>query len=101
MDTSTALFAAILFPTAATFANMIFARAADFRDAVTFFAALATFACVVQVLANVGSSQSATYVLFDVFPNVPIAFNVEPLGLMFALIASVACWIPARRAAGE
>ena len=88
MDTTTALFAAILLPTFAMVANMVLARASDFRDAVTFAAALATFACVVQVLANEGSATTPAVELVEVFAGVSIAFNVEPLGLMFALIAS-------------
>lgn len=92
METTTAIFAAILIPTAAMFANMVFARSANLRDSLTLGAAMATFACVLQILSNVGSGTSETTVLFDVFPGVAIAFNVEPLGLMFALIAS-GLWI--------
>ena len=82
----------MVLPTLAMFANLIFAKQANLRDTITFVAALLTFACVVAIAAKVGNTTTPQIVLFEVFANVPIAFNVEPLGLLFALVAS-GLWI--------
>ncbi len=92
MDLSTLIFATLILPTLAMFTNLIFAKQANLRDTITFAAALATFAAVVAIAAQVGNATTEQIVLFEVFPNVPIAFNVEPLGLLFALVAS-GLWI--------
>jgi len=44
------------------------------------------------ILSNVGNGTTEVLTLFEVLPGLSIAFNVEPLGLMFALIAS-GLWI--------
>lgn len=88
MDVSQLILTSILIPTAAMFANMLLARHANLRDGVTFVAAIATFATVLTILAEQGSATSATYTLLEVLPGISLSFNVEPLGLMFALIAS-------------
>ena len=88
IDTSAAIFAAIVLPTAAIIGNLLLARSANQRDGLTFALAVLTFLSVLQVLVNVGNGTSATATLFEIVPGVAIAFQVEPLGLMFALIAS-------------
>lgn len=92
MELSTLIFASMLLPTLAMFTNLIFAKQANLRDSITFAAALATFAVVVCIALKVGNVTTPKHVLFEVFPNVPIAFNVEPLGLLFGLVAS-GLWI--------
>jgi multicomponent Na+:H+ antiporter subunit D len=92
MELSSLIFASLILPTLATFTNLIFAKQANLRDTITFAAALLTFASVVAIALQVGNATTEQIVLFEVFPNVPIAFNVEPLGLLFALVAS-GLWI--------
>jgi multicomponent Na+:H+ antiporter subunit D len=92
MDTFTAILLSMLAPTAAVFGNMILARQANLRDSFTLACSVLTFVFVLVILSNVGSGTSETYSLVQVFPGVDLAFNVEPLGLMFALIAS-GLWI--------
>lgn len=92
MEISTLIFASLTLPTLAMFTNLIFAKQANLRDTITFIAALLTFACVVAIAAKVGNTTTPQIVLLEVFANVPIAFNVEPLGLLFALVAS-GLWI--------
>ncbi len=92
MELSTLIFASLILPTLAMFTNLIFAKQANLRDTITFAAALATFAAVVAIALQVGNATTPQIVLFEVFPNVPVAFNVEPLGLLFALVAS-GLWI--------
>ncbi|WGI23345.1 proton-conducting transporter membrane subunit [Amylibacter sp. IMCC11727] len=92
MELSTLIFASLILPTLAMFTNLIFAKQANLRDTITFAAALATFAAVVAIALQVGNATTPQIALFEVFPNVPVAFNVEPLGLLFALVAS-GLWI--------
>ena len=92
MDTNTLIFLSILIPAAATAGNMAFRNAADLRDGFTFVCAVLTFVCVVSILSNVGNATTQEVSLFEVFPGLDIAFNVEPLGLLFALVAS-GLWI--------
>ncbi|PCH96549.1 MAG: cation:proton antiporter [Rhodobacteraceae bacterium] len=92
MDTSVALFLTMLIPLVAMAGNMVWARQENLRDGLTFICAVLTFSMVLVILDNVGSGTSETYALFEVVSGLSLAFNVEPLGLMFALIAS-GLWI--------
>ncbi|HBQ36300.1 MAG TPA: cation:proton antiporter [Rhodobacteraceae bacterium] len=92
MDTNTAILLTMIIPAAAAAGNLLLRNHANLRDWMTLSAAVATFSCVLVILSNVGSSTTTAYELFEVFPGLSIAFNVEPLGLMFAIIAS-GLWI--------
>lgn len=60
----------------------------NLRDGITFLCALASFACVVLVLYKNGGTPTQPIVLWAMLPGLELAFNIEPLGLLFALIAS-------------
>lgn len=92
MATVTAIYLAMLIPTFAAVTNMVLRNVPNLRDGVTLAAAVATFACVLQVLANEGNTTTQAVALWQVMPGLDLAFHVEPLGLMFALIAS-GLWI--------
>ncbi|MEY8828010.1 proton-conducting transporter membrane subunit [Sedimentitalea sp. XS_ASV28] len=92
MDTNTAILASMLIPALAAIANLVLREAPNLRDGTTFVAALLTFGCVLNILYNVGNGTTEPMVLLTVMPGLELAFNVEPLGLMFALIAS-GLWI--------
>jgi len=92
METSTAIALTILIPMGAMFTNLIFRGSPNLRDGLTLTAAVLTFLCVLRILTNEGNGTSETYTLFTVLPGLDLAFNVEPLGLMFAIIAS-GLWI--------
>lgn len=92
MDTNTLIFLSMLLPVLAMFGNMGFHNKPDLRDGFTFICAVLTFTSVVAILSNVGNGTTAEVSLFEVFPGLDIAFNVEPLGLLFALVAS-GLWI--------
>ncbi|PIB25987.1 cation:proton antiporter [Amylibacter kogurei] len=91
-DTTTAIILAMLIPLAAMAGNMAFKNMPNLRDGFTFLCAVLTFGAVLVVLANEGNSVTSEFSLIEVFPGIDIAFNVEPLGLMFAIIAS-GLWI--------
>ncbi len=88
MESYLSVWLAMLLPIAATLGNMVLAKSENPRDGFTLICAIGTFASVLWVLSEVGNGTSATHALFELLPGLPIALNVEPLGLMFALIAS-------------
>ena len=92
METTTALLLTMLIPTLAMLANIVLRDNPNQRDAVTLAAAIGTFAAVLTILYNEGNGSTETFVLFEVISGLKIAFAVEPLGLLFALLAS-GLWI--------
>lgn len=61
----------------------------NLREAMTGLASLATFGCVAAVAAEVGAGETPTWVPIEqMLPGVPLAFEVEPLGLLYALVAA-------------
>ncbi|MDQ2092169.1 proton-conducting transporter transmembrane domain-containing protein [Marimonas arenosa] len=92
MDTWTAIALSMLIPTAAMVLNLLLRDRPNLRDGMTLAAAVLTFLCVLVVLGNEGSGTTEKMVLSEVMPGIELAFHVEPLGLMFALIAS-GLWI--------
>ncbi|MDA9248340.1 monovalent cation/H+ antiporter subunit D family protein [Amylibacter sp.] len=92
IDTITLIYCAMLFPVLAMAGNMAFSGAKNVRDTFTLLCAILTFFSVVMILYNVGNNVTEPVSLFNVFPGIDIAFNVEPLGLLFAIIAS-GLWI--------
>ena len=92
MDTNTAILMSMIIPALAAVGNLVLRRQDNLRDGMTLIAALATFGCVLTILTNEGNGTTAPMVLWSVMPGLDLAFNVEPLGLMFAIIAS-GLWI--------
>lgn len=67
-------------------------RSPNVREAWTFGAALAMFAVTAAMLPAVLAGQRLEYTLVQVVPAVSIAFRVDALGLLFALVSS-SLWI--------
>jgi len=64
----------------------------NLREGVTLTTAVILFATVLQLLDPVLAGQRPELVLFGFLPGLAIAFKVEPLGMLFGLIAS-GLWI--------
>ncbi len=79
-------------PLGAAVMNPLMRRHADLRDTITLLAAIATFATVLGILAQTGNATSPSMRALTVMPGLDLAFAVEPLGLMFAILAS-GLWI--------
>ncbi len=92
METNTAILLSMLIPAGATLSNIVLHNRANLRDTVTLIAAIATFLAVLTILINEGNGTTAPLVLFEVLPGLDLAFSVEPLGLLFAIVAS-GLWI--------
>lgn len=64
----------------------------NLRESATMLTAIALFYCVVQLLMHFLQGEEIKASLVKILPGIDIAFSVEPLGLIFALIASF-LWI--------
>ncbi|WP_041795826.1 proton-conducting transporter membrane subunit [Pararhodospirillum photometricum] len=73
---------------------VLLARRPLVRDVVLLFIAVATFLQVVPLVTPVLAGGRPAFTLLEVLPGVPLALEVEPLGLIFALLAS-GLWIVA------
>ena len=67
-------------------------RAPNLREAVTLATALLLLACVLALLPAVLAGERPAAALFEMLPGLVIALQVEPLGMLFALVAS-GLWI--------
>lgn len=92
MDTNTAILASMATPLLAVVTNILWRERPNLRDGATLTAAVVTFLCVLNILYNEGNGTTEPMVLFSVMPGLDLAFNVEPLGLLFAIVAS-GLWI--------
>ena len=63
------------------------------RDGLTTVVSLVTLGFVLQLLPRVLEGARPRLELWEPFPGLPIAFEVEPLGMLFALVAAV-LWVP-------
>jgi multicomponent Na+:H+ antiporter subunit D len=84
--------AALLVPLAGALLIAGCHRWPDVREAVTLMTSAILLACVGALLAPVLAGVRPQLSLFEVLPGLPLAFEVEPLGMLFALIAS-GLWI--------
>jgi len=69
-----------------------FRKKPNVREGWTFVAAITKFAIVVSMLPVVLDNKEIVYNLVEILPGVGIAFRVDSLGLLFALVAS-SLWI--------
>jgi len=88
LETNTAILLTMLIPAGSVVTNLVFRHNPNVRDGLTMAASVATFLSVLQILSNVGNATTEPLVLFEVLPGLDLAFNVEPLGLLFAIVAS-------------
>jgi len=71
---------------------LILSRRANIRESWTFAAAVAKFLIVLSMLPAVLNGQQLVFTIAEVAPGVAIAFRVDSLGMLFALVAS-SLWI--------
>ncbi|MDP2170708.1 MAG: proton-conducting transporter membrane subunit [Rhodocyclaceae bacterium] len=84
--------AALVLPLLGALGIALAGKLPNLREGITLATAAALFACVVQLLDPVLAGVRPELVLLEPLPGLPIAFRVEPLGMLFALIAS-GLWI--------
>jgi len=92
MSPATTLLVAIAIPAAASVLIALAGRKPNLREAVTLCAALAMFVAVASLVPGVlGGGRPATGA-WSVLPGVELRLALEPLGMLFALVASF-LWI--------
>lgn len=92
MSYETAVALALLIPAVGAILIWMSARRPNQREAVTMVTATALFADVLYILAGLTDGVQPSLELMAVMPGLDLAFSVEPLGMLFALIASF-LWI--------
>jgi len=92
MTVKLALVLALAIPAAAALAVALLRRWPNIREAATLTAGVLLLADVLYLAREIGGGGAADVELIEVFPGLPLAFSLEPLGLLFALIAS-GLWI--------
>jgi multicomponent Na+:H+ antiporter subunit D len=92
MSHSTTIIASLLVPLIGMLGLVLVGRWPNIREAVTLVTATCLFLLVASLWEPVMAGLRPSVTLFEVLPGLNIAFEVEPLGLIFALIASF-LWI--------
>ena len=84
--------AIVIAPLLGAVAIVAFGKSPNLREFATLITALATFSMVLQLLPNILNGNSPEFTFAEPLPNLKLAFKLEPLGMLFALIASF-LWI--------
>lgn len=87
-----AILIALLVPVLGAIGIALAHRWPNLREGITLTTAAALLACVLTILPAVLAGARPTANLFSVLPGLDIAFEVEPLGMLFSLVAS-GLWI--------
>lgn len=64
-------------------------RSPNLRETLSFVAAGIALVCVLLLVPEVYAGGRPEIVLFEILPGVALAFRLEPLGMLFALVAAV------------
>ncbi|ADM08718.1 putative NADH-ubiquinone oxidoreductase subunit [Parvularcula bermudensis HTCC2503] len=79
---------ALFLPLISFFGILLADRAPNLRETVILGFAAVTFLFVLNVAGAVGQGARPTVTLFEILPGLSLSFQAEPLGAMFAVIAS-------------
>ena len=92
MSMETALLATLVLPLVGMVLIWLTGTSPNLREGVTLVTAVALFAIVLALLDAVMAGEAPELTLLEVMPGLEIAFKIEPLGMLFACIAS-GLWI--------
>ncbi|MEC9077808.1 MAG: monovalent cation/H+ antiporter subunit D family protein [Pseudomonadota bacterium] len=92
MTPSTAIAFAIGVPLLGTLLILLHKRYPNIREAITLGTAATLFLIVLSILPEVLAGERPELTFIEFLPGISIAFEVEPLGMLFAMIAS-GLWI--------
>jgi len=82
----------VILPALATLAIVATGNKPNLREAMTISFGLMLFYCVINLYQAVTIGESITAFWWELLPGLALSFSVEPLGMLFALIASF-LWI--------
>ena len=92
MNGETLILIAVFLPLAGALLIRLAGTSPNLREGVTLTIAVLLFATVLQLLPAVQAGERPAAILQEILPGIAIAFEVEPLGMIFGLIAS-GLWI--------
>ncbi|MGI9333101.1 MAG: monovalent cation/H+ antiporter subunit D family protein [Gammaproteobacteria bacterium] len=92
MSGSSALIAAVLLPMAGALGVVAAGRHPNVREGVTLVTAVLLAAIVLSLWPEVSAGGRPAAVLIETMPGLALAFELEPLGMLFAFVAS-SLWI--------
>ena len=92
MSMETALLATLLLPLVGMVLIWLTGNSPNLRETVTLVTAVSLFAIVLALLDAVMAGEAPGLTLLEVMPGLELAFKIEPLGMLFACIAS-GLWI--------
>ena len=92
MSTAAVLYLTVLVPALGALAVVVTGRRPNLRESMTLAAAGVLFLLVLSLLGPVTAGQTPRAVLAEPLPGLALALSAEPLGLLFALVASF-LWI--------
>jgi len=92
MSGGTTIALALFLPLAGAFGMVLVGRWPNLREGVTLVTAIALFLIVSSLYGPVTEGVRPSLALLSVAPGLPLVFEVEPLGMLFGLIASF-LWI--------
>ena len=92
MNLQTLILLSLVLPLVGALGISVSGSRPNLRETVTLVTAVMLALSVVQLLAPVLAGERPYWRLLEPLPGLPVAFRVEPLGLLFALIAS-GLWI--------
>ena len=92
MSTEIVIALALITPLIGAIGIFLSANTPNLRETITLLSAVDLFTFICFLLHQTSNGQNASFRLFEVIPNLMIAFNIEPLGMLFATIAS-GLWI--------
>ncbi|MDH5354820.1 MAG: monovalent cation/H+ antiporter subunit D family protein [Gammaproteobacteria bacterium] len=85
--TNTLIQLCILIPALTTIGIALSRQSPNLRETITVVAGISVFILVLKLYLGFESTGSESVEWIEVFPGLSISFSVEPLGLLFALIA--------------
>ena len=92
MSTEIVIALALITPLIGAIGIFLSANTPNLRETITLLSAVVLFSFICFLLHQTSNGQNASFRLFEVIPNLMIAFDIEPLGMLFATIAS-GLWI--------
>jgi len=82
----------MLIPMITALLVLITGKKENLRDGISVIGAILTFASVLSFLPVIQGGDQLQYTLFQIYPGVTVKLNLDPLGVIFAMVASF-LWI--------
>ena len=88
MSDVTVILTALAIPLVGALVIALAGRNRNLRDSLMVISAVLVFLTVLSLLPSVNAGARPGVLLFEIIPGLPIAFEIEPLGMIFGLVAS-------------